>query len=413
MSKFWILLKKLYVQKLKSKAFILTTSLYLIGILVFAFWADIKEVFTGDEATPEIVAVYSVTETDVKPFFNDDGDYTYTFVNQASDMQTGLENGDYFATIELADVAGKLAANIYSYDAMGFNDQENLADTVTTVSQLYAVSQLNLTEEQSALVLDSTPILEMITVNQEDDSTKSAEEKMAGMLGSYAAGILIYLVVISFLSIITTDVASEKGSRALEMLLVSVKPETHFRSKVAGIFLVALTQFAIIGVVAFGLLRFTDDGAKWDMAKTLLGELPPSYYIFVGIFLIFTILLYLIIGALFGSLVSKVEESSQVMTPAMIVIVIAFYVMISGMSNPDTLLIKVFSYIPFTAGMVMPMRIGGTDIGVVEPLLALAILIVTVVVLYMISLIFYKRSVLTYSSGGIIQKIKTVFKVTT
>lgn len=413
MSKFGIMLKKLYVQKLKSKTFIISTSLYIVGILVFAFWSDIKELFTGDGAAAEVVAIYNGTAADVSALFTDDGTYSYTFVDEASEMEVGLEAGDYFAALELADVKGKLAANIYSTEALGLNDQEDLASTITAASQLYAVGQLNLTPEQSALVLDSTPIIEMIVTNARAEDGKSADEKMAGILGSYAAGVIIYITVISFLSIITTDVASEKGSRALEMLLVSVKPETHFQSKVFGIFLVALTQFAMIGAVLVGVLKFTGQGAKWDMAMQLLSELSVSYYLYVGAFLIFTIFLFLIMGALFGSLVSKVEESSQVMMPSMIVIIIAFYVMISGMSNPDTLLIKVFSYIPFTAGMVMPMRIGGTDMGMMEPLIALIILIVTVVIMYKISIIFYKRSVLTYSTGGVIQKIKTVFKVTT
>ncbi|WP_325166619.1 ABC transporter permease [Viridibacillus soli] len=90
-----------------------------------------------------------------------------------------------------------------------------------------------------------------------------------------------------------------------------------------------------------------------------------------------------------------------------------YYVLFSGMASPDTMLIKVFSYFPFTSGMIMPLRIGATDIAATEPMISLGVLIATVVFLFMLSLSFYKRSVLTYSSGGIIQKIKTVLKVTT
>lgn len=212
---------------------------------------------------------------------------------------------------------------------------------------------------------------------------------------------------------ITTEVASEKGSRALEMLLVSVKPETHFRAKLAGVSLVALTQFVILFGGLLALLRFTDNGSKWTMVTDLLDSLSASYFLYVVGFLFFTIFLYLIIGALFGSLVAKVEEAGQVMMPALMLTFLGFYVMLSGMGNPDTMLIKVFSYIPFTSGMVMPMRIGATDISAIAPLISFAILVATTAFLYFISLTFYKRSVLTYSSGGIIQKIKTVFKVTT
>ena len=59
----------------------------------------------------------------------------------------------------------------------------------------------------------------------------------------------------------------------------------------------------------------------WDMVGGFVGELSISYFIFIIAFLLLTIILYLIIGALFGSLVSKVEEANQVMLPAMIIII--------------------------------------------------------------------------------------------
>ena len=101
------------------------------------------------------------------------------------------------------------------------------------------------------------------------------------------------------------------------------------------------------------------------------------------------------------------------MMPAIMITLIGFYVMISGLSNPDTMLIKIFSYIPFTSGMVMPMRIGATDMASIEPIVSLVVLVVSIVLLYFFTLSFYKRSVLTYSSGGIMQKLKSVFKFTT
>ena len=155
---------------------------------------------------------------------------------------------------------------------------------------------------------------------------------------------------------VTTEVASEKGSRALEMLLVSVKPETHFRSKIVGVFLIALTQFIILLGALLLLLRFTDGGAKWSFVTNLFDTLSTSYFLYVVGFLFVTILMYLILGALFGSLVSKVEEAGQVMMPALMLTLLGFYVMLSGMGNPDTMLIKVFSYIPFTSGMVITTR---------------------------------------------------------
>jgi len=288
-----------------------------------------------------------------------------------------------------------------------------LSSTLQYAGKLYEVQQLNLTAEQADKILQSETVISMKNLNEQSTTGKSENEKAAGMGASFLVGFLIYSFVMTFLSMITTDVASEKGSRVLEVLLASVKPATHFMAKLTGTFLLAITQIGALLLIQGLLFLFIDGGSKWDMVIEISQELSFVYIGYAVSFLLITILLYLILGALLGSLVSKVEESSQAMMPAMLVGILGFYVLIAGMSSPDTMLIKVFSYIPFTSGMVMPLRIGATDISSFEPMLSMLILVGTVIVLFLISLSFYKRSVLTYSSGGIIQKIKTVLKVTT
>lgn len=410
LSKFKVLIKKLYKQKITSKSFILTTLLYLVVLSGFMFWSEIKDlIFSGDADT---IAVVNETDFDIAQVLQDTDDVEYVYV-ESGDIADKLKDGDYYAAFTLSDADGKLAAKIESYDPLPLNDQQDFQSALSQAGQLYAMSQMELSPEQQQLLLSSEPVITLNSLNDAADDGKSAEEKMAGVWVSYAIGIIIYVFVASYLSMITTDVASEKGSRALEMLLVSVKPEVHFRSKIVGVFLVALTQFVILFGGLLLLLRFSDGGNKWSIVTDLLNSLSISYFLYIIGFLFLTIFMYLIIGALFGSLVSKVEEAGQVMMPAMMLTLVGFYVMLTGMGNPDTMLIKVFSYIPFTSGMVMPMRLGATDMNATEPIISFVILVGTVLTLYFLSLSFYKRSVLTYSSGGIIEKMKTVFKVTT
>ncbi|MGN7477266.1 ABC transporter permease [Solibacillus silvestris] len=410
LSKFMVLVKKLYKQKFTSKSFILTTLLYLVVLAGIMYWSEIKElIFSGDADT---IAVVNETNFDVSQVLQDTDDYQYEYV-ASSEVADKLKDGDYYAAFTLSDADGKLAAKVESYDPLPLNDQQTYQGVLSQVGQMYAMSQLDLSTEQQQLLLSSEPMITLNSINEAAEDGKSAEEKMAGVWISYAIGIIIYIFVATYLSMITTDVASEKGSRALEMLLVSVKPEVHFRSKIVGVFLVALTQFVVLFGGLLLLLRFSDGGNKWSIVTNLLDSMSIGYFLYVIGFLFLTIFMYLIIGALFGSLVSKVEEAGQVMMPAMMLTLVGFYVMLTGMGNPDTMLIKVFSYIPFTSGMVMPMRLGATDMNAVEPIVSFVVLAGTVLALYFISLSFYKRSVLTYSSGGIIEKMKTVFKVTT
>lgn len=412
MNKLWILIKQLYKQKVRAKSFILMTLLYIVVIAAITFWSDIKAIFINEEKLE--VALINETSVSLEPIFVSNEEIAFTFPAEAEEtIYEQLEQEQFDAIVAVSEESGTLKADIATYVPLKFNDQSTISSFIQYAGKIYGIQQLNLSAEEADRILNSEPIITNTNLNEAVADGKSEDQKQSGLWVSYFVGIVIYFFIMAFLSMITTDVASEKGSRALEMLLVSVKPSTHFQSKIIGVTLIALTQFAVIFGFVLALIRFTDDGEKWDMVVSVVQELSYSYVFYAIAFLFLTVILYLIIGALFGSLVSKVEEASQVMTPAIMVTLVGFYVMISGVANPDTLLIKIFSYIPLTSGMVMPMRIGATDISSLESLVSLIILIATVIAAYLLSLSFYKRSVLTYSSGGILQKIKTVLKVTT
>ncbi|WP_235863210.1 ABC transporter permease [Ureibacillus sinduriensis] len=412
LNKLWILIKQLYKQKVRAKSFILMTLLYIAIIAVVMFWSEIKGIFVDEEALE--IALVNETSVELDPIFVSNEDINFSFPKESTEsLYKQLEDEKFDAVVVVSEEEERLKADIATFVPLKLNDQSTISSYVQYAGKIYGIQQLNLTADEADKILNSEAIITNTNLNESVADGKSEDQKQSGIWASYFVGIVIYFFIMAFLSMITTDVASEKGSRALEMLLVSVKPGTHFQSKIIGITLLALTQFVIIFGFLFVMLRVTDDGAKWEIVQSILNELSYSYVFYVIAFLFLTIVLFLIIGALFGSLVSKVEEASQVMTPGIMVALVGFYVMISGVANPDTILIKVFSYIPLTSGMVMPLRIGATDIATIEPIISLALLALTVLVLYIVSLSFYKRSVLTYSSGGVIQKIKTVFKVTT
>ena len=389
------------------------TLLYVAVMSVAVFWSDIKELFTSDDEAKQ-VAIVNNTTADLSGIFVSTGDFKYILdETDVSKLEQKVKDEEIAAIVEVNDQNGQLHAEIATFTPLKLNDQLAISSLLQYAGQNYAVQQLSLSPEQAAQIMAAETIITNKNLNEEIVGGKTEGEKQAGLVVSYAVGFLIYIFIATFLSMITTEIASEKGSRAMEMLLVSVKPATHFKAKIVGVLLLAITQMGIIFGAFIFYAKFTKDGAIWDFAAEIIKDLSLGYVFYAVAFLLLTIILYLIVGALFGSLVSKVEEGGQVLMPAMMVTIIGFYVMITGMSNPDTILIKVFSYIPFTSGMLMPMRIGATDIGVIEPMLSLGVLIGTIIVVYLFSLSFYKRSVLTYSSGGLIQKIKTVLKVTT
>lgn len=412
MNKLWLLVKQLYIQKITSKSFILLTLLYLVIIAAVLNWSAIKNaVFSNDDTVK--IALVDETKTDlVKQFPSSDTlDFKEVEGTEAT-INKDVKDEKYDAALYLKDENGQLTAQLATAKSLELEVQSTINSLVENAGKIYSVQKLDLTTEQAKEILELQTSVTQVDL-QEDTSAKSAEEKSAGIIVAYIIGFLIYLFVTSYLSMITTDIASEKGSRVLEVLMASVKPSTHLFSKLIGVFLTGMTQVIIL--IGGGLLiaRFTANSGMLTLIKDTLKQLAPSYFIYVAIFFVLSIMLFLIIGALAGSLVSKVEEASQVMMPGIFITLIGFYVMISGMSNPDSMLVKVFSFIPFTSGMVMVLRLGATDVTTTAVWISLLLLLVTVIALFALSLSFYKRSVLTYSTGGIFQKIKSVFKFTT
>lgn len=412
MNKLGLLVKQLYLQKIKSKSFILLTLLYLAIIAVAVNWSSIKGIFTDDNKYVTI-ALVDDTKLDLAKQFPSDKEVKFKVVKESKkEVDALVKKEKYDAAVYLTSKDQQLAVELATAKSLDLQVQSKIDALAENAGKVYSVQQLNLSAEQAAKVLQTNTVVKQVDL-QEKTSNKTAEEKSAGILIAYIMGFLIYLFVTSYLSMITTDIASEKGSRVLEVLMASVKPSTHLFSKLIGVFLTGLTQIAILAVGAYILIQFTAKKSVTDGLQEMLGQLPATYFIYVILFFLLSIILFLLIGALAGSLVSKVEEASQVMMPGVFIMLIGFYVMLSGISNPDSLLIKVFSYIPFTSGMLMTLRLGATDISTVSVWISLAILFATVALLFTISVTFYKRSVLTYSSGGIMQKIKTVLKVTT
>lgn len=409
MSKFLILMKTSYKQKVTSKSFLFGTLLYLLVLTGAAFWPQISDALFNDEA--QSITVVNETGSDFQELLLSNDDFTYTFVDTNIEDVT-KDIGEDDIALHITDEGGVLAANLYSFDPLPLNDETAILSTLDYANKIYAVQQLNLTAEDANNILNAVPITTTTVLNEDVSDNKSEGAKSAGVWISYVVGVIIFAFIMTYLTMIITEVASEKGSRALEMLLVSIKPTTHFNAKIAAIFALALTQGAVIGVYGFTVLNFTGDGQALDVIKTIFADVSSTYIFFTLAFLVGTVLLYVIIGALFGSLVAKVEEANQVMSPIMMVTLAGFYIMLSGTFNPDTLLITISSFIPLVSGMVLPLRLAGTDMSIIEAWISLGILITSIIVLYVLSLSFYKRAVLTYSTGGLLQKIKTILKVT-
>lgn len=405
MSNFKTLTSHIYVEKLKNKMFIISTVLILLAITASVLWPKVQKLINSESSSKKVIVV-NQTKEDITSFLKDTKTVKYQKLDSSIlSADKKVRDGKADAVLLLkSGLNNRLEAELRTEDSLSISETSLIAQDLKTSNQLFAIQQLKLTPEQAQKILNSDIDLKETNLNK-NKAKKNNQDEELGIIVSYAVGFLIYLFIVSYLSMITTDIASEKGTRIMEILISSVSPTTHLLSKIMGILCIGVTQIVIIVTYAFTLLYFSG-GGYWNVIQDIIEMISVSYIVCTVIFILLAYVLYLFIGALLGALVTKVEETSQALFPAVMIVMIGFFVMIYGILDPSNIVVKVFSFIPFTSSMIMPMRMNATELSLWEPFTAIVILVITIVMLFVANIRLYHGAVLVYKSSSMFTRIK-------
>jgi len=412
LSKFLLLFEQSYISKLKTKSFYITTLIMLLGITAFFMWPTISGWFSSNEK-PVTITVADQTKGSAISYFKNNKKIIFKPAKQSVKQEEHrVVTGKVDALLILSLKSGsQLDAQLRTKKPFELNTQQMLEEQVRSAGQLFTIQQLKLTADQAQRIIDQKTNLNQKVISPTADKGKSSQQKTTATIVSYAVALIIYLFVLSYLSIISSEIAAEKDSRIMEIIISSTSPIVHLLSRVCGVLALAMTQFTVLIGAALIMARVLQSGKYWHLISDLFSSLTAGYTVFAILFFFFACVLYTLLGAVLGSLVNKVQDVGQAVMPVTMVLMVGFFIAISGMSNPDTLLIKIFSFIPFTASMIMPMRIGATDMSLWQGFLSLVLLGLTIVGLFIFSLRFYRGSVLTYTNGSFIKKIKQAIQL--
>lgn len=197
-------------------------------------------------------------------------------------------------------------------------------------------------------------------------------------------GVVFMMSAVTFGTTIAQSVVEEKQTRIVEILLATVSARTMLAGKVLGNSILALAQVvAIAALASVGMLATGQD--------LLLGELGASL-IWFGILFAFGFVLLASLYAALAALVSRQEDIGSVTSPVMMLVMLPYVAVILFNDNPQAL--AVMSYIPFSAPVGMPMRLYLGTAEWWEPLLSIAILIVSIAAVWAIGARIYEGSIL-------------------
>ena len=192
------------------------------------------------------------------------------------------------------------------------------------------------------------------------------------MMAAVMMAFLLYTAMILYGQMVLRGVLEEKTTRVAEVVISSVKPETLLAGKILGVGAVGLTQMAIwlvsisyLGSLIGGALLKTRGGTDMTAlrdagAADLMSSSMASFNFGVlGLIIVFFILGYVFYSSLYaaaGAMVNSEQEAQQALTPVMLFVIASALLIQPVLLNPSSTLARAASIVPFSAPIIMPLR---------------------------------------------------------
>lgn len=377
-----------FKKQIKSPAFWAMVFIPILGMLVPM---GINYFLTKSEKADSTTKYCLVGDETIKPYLKSmENEYKLVSKDEA-EKTLKAEKIESYGEISEENGQIKLIIETKTMDSKALSKLPLLANELQNAIN---IKNAGLNEEQIGIFSTKADI----KINQIDNG------KSLMIYASYFILLMfMYFMLIMYSNILVVDIATEKGSKMIEFIFSSVSAKDYFAGKILGNFLAIIVHsilYIIFGVVAYfiikskGLLDFIKIDFSLDKTSLMIiGE--------IFIFIILSLLAYMMIAAMLGSLASKQEDASKVASPLMITIVGAFMVAMIFMNRPVNLFVKIASFIPYISVFFMPLRLIKGSAGIIEGGISLIILALSLYITYIQASKVYKKHILNYSNDSI------------
>jgi ABC-2 type transport system permease protein len=346
-------------ERVRSKGFRISTGVMLVLILAVAI---LPGLLSDDGPTTYEVGVFGSQATqlaDRLPAVASPDDRVAVDVRRLADAAEGarlVDSGDLDAAVG----DGQVIVDKDLGDRLGFLVEE----ASRQVAGEAALAGVGVGGDVAGRAL-SPPPLQVRALNP---TSKSQTEKQGVV---FFGTVLLYGQLLGFGYWVASGVVEEKASRVVEILLAKAPPGQLLAGKVAGIGVVGIVQ--LLAFVTIGLVAATVSGAV-DLPA---GTLPVAAQL-VGWFAL-GFAFYSCLFAVGGAMASRVEELQSTTTPLSFLAMGSFFAAITAGGDPGGPVAKVATFVPFSAPMVLPIRAAAGEVGPVEVLVSVVIVLASIV----------------------------------
>ena len=396
----------------KNKAFVGVTIFLMVVIAIVMFFPRITALFESDDPSDTtadlsvmLVKADDLTQADMvrETFAASFTDYDVQITDaEISVIKDKITSGD----VECAFVMTGATSFTYYVDNLSMYDMN--PDIATGVlQQIYQMNAMiggGMSQEDAAGVMS-------IQIDAEVESL--GKDQIQNFFYTYIMIFALYMVILLYGQMVAMSVATEKSSRAMELLITSAKPINMMFGKVLAACMAGLVQ--LVAIFGSALVFYNVNKSYWGDNGIIdsIFNIPPELFVYMLVFFLLGFLIYAFLYGAISSTVSKLEDINTAVQPVTFLFLFGFMVVIFSMTSGsvDNVLMKVCSYIPFTSPMAMFARIAMSTVPWYEIAISIGVLVVSTFGIGIFSAKIYRVGVLMYGTSPKIGNIiKAVWK---
>jgi ABC-2 type transport system permease protein len=375
MAKLWVVIKREYLERIRTKWFLIVTifgPVFFGTIMIVPSYLSmkgLKEAQVGD------IRILDASGTDLGQRMRmrlamiPGAGASLTRVEVVSPSQLAAAETTATHAVMKKETRGYVvldSASITKQTARyaGRNSVGETQIIETALSQSLLQQRLEGAGLDPARIDSLTKVRVRLSTEKIDETGRSGSATSSLIFGVVIA-FLLYFSIIFYGQNIMRGVLEEKLSRVAEVVLSSVSPDTLLAGKVIGVGAVGLTQqLAWVGSTAL-LWNFRMAIMHKLGMPTLALTFPPITAGTLAILILFFLLGYSFYASLFaavGAMAGTMEEAGQAAQPVMLMLVSAVIFLQPVALNPSSRLAEIMSWLPFSAPIIMPIRMSGIQV---------------------------------------------------
>ncbi|MFS9358442.1 sodium ABC transporter permease [Streptococcus mitis] len=367
MRNMWVVMKETYLRHVKSWSFFF---MVISPFLFLALSVGIGYLQGSSMAQSGKIAVVSTVPAVTDSLKSTNG-LNFDYQDEAS-AQAAIKDEKLKGYLTIDQEDSVLKAVYHGETSLEIAIKLGVTSKLNELQDQLNRSAANLSQEQEKRLGQTVNFTEKIDESKEN-------KKMIQTFAAAGLGFFLYMILITYASVTAQEVASEKGTKIMEVVFSSIRASHYFYARMLALLLVILTHIGIyvVGGIA-AILLFKD--LPILAQSGILNHIGEAFSLNTLLFVLVSLFMYVVLAAFLGSMVSRPEDAGKALSPLMILIIGGFFGVTALGAAGDNLILKIGSYIPFISTFFMPFRaINGYANGL-EAWISLAITVIFAVV---------------------------------